>query len=311
MENDRILDAFAEAEARKATDPAGFSVSITKLRALLVAELHELFGPEIQRGISHPQRGISEPMRAPKPNFTNGSFLDQIIGTLQQFFAPGGGQIFTLQFPGRFLQMTEYAWDTKTAGIYGQIVKPLAVNEGEFRLTDQLYDVADVVSGPNGKSLSQAYDQVINNLLPAYRSSKLTKQQQKIRGWLLKDVETAPWIEDLMKAQQAEHSVVPGRAAKPSKAPLKSSSTGPQPAFAISHKLTDSSKKINRMELSTALMQEYLDAKNAWESERDAMLAEALKLKLGSEQSAEALNNLTRKLAHTTAAREAQLAAKY
>lgn len=312
-----ILNSHDDAVARKASDSSGYSVAIAKMRASVVDELHKLVDTDApeqpHRGISHPQRGVSDgtPDQA---NYTKGSFINVIISKLQEFFTPGGGQIFTLQFPGRFLQMSEYAWDTKTAGIYGQVVKPLAVNESEFRLTDQLYDVAEVVSGPNGVSLSQVYEQVLNNLLPAHKHGKLTKAQEKIRGWLLKDVETAPWVEELMKAQQAEQSVVPGRAAtlKPgSKGPVKSSSTGPAPAFAISPKITDSSKSINRMELSNALMQEYLDAKNAWETERDAMLSQALKLKLGTEESQEALNDLTRKLAHTTAAREAQLAAKY
>ncbi|THH27511.1 hypothetical protein EUX98_g6673 [Antrodiella citrinella] len=313
---DKILEPYADAIARQTVDPSGYALCVTKMRAMLVSELHELSGP-MQYGIGvKPSKhfGVAAPMRdvvKPKPRLTEGNFLSQIIGTLQQFFAPGGGQIFTLQFPGRFLQMSEYAWDTKSAGIYGQVVKPLVVNEGEFRLTDQLYDVAEVVSGPNGISLSQVYEQVLNNLLPAYRTNNLTKHQEKIRGWLMKDVQPTGWVQDLIAAQKSEQAtsiMSPSRALAP---PKKSSATGPKPAFAGASKLSGSTTSLSRMELSNALMQEYLEAKNAWEAERDKMLSKALKLRLGSDESAEALNDLTRELAHTTAAREAQLAAKY
>jgi hypothetical protein len=46
-------------------------------------------------------------------------FLHQLVEALKQFFNPGGDQIFTLQFPGRFLSQDLYAWDTQRAGIYG------------------------------------------------------------------------------------------------------------------------------------------------------------------------------------------------
>jgi hypothetical protein len=42
----------------------------------------------------------------------------------------------------------------------GQFIKPVAVNESEFRLADQLYDIADNVGGPNATNLSIVYDQV-------------------------------------------------------------------------------------------------------------------------------------------------------
>ncbi|THH32074.1 hypothetical protein EUX98_g2088 [Antrodiella citrinella] len=302
-----ILDVYGRSETDRVA-------GIKYMRSRIAEELLAL-GRPIQRDIhlptnhdlSAPQRDIVTP---PKPILSQGSFLSQIITTLHQFFAPGGGQIFTLQFPGRFLQMTQYAWDTQSAGVYGQVVKPLAVNESEFRLTDQIYDVAEVVSGPNGASLSQAYDQVLNNLLPTYRTNNLTKHQVKIRGWLTEEVQPTGWVQDLISAQQAElatSSMSPARAiVQP-----KKSSAGPKPAFAALSKLAGSSKSVSRMELSNMLMQEYLEAKNAWEAERDQMLSKALKLKLGSAESNDALNDLTRELVHTTAAREAQLAAKY
>ena len=35
------------------------------------------------------------------------------------------------------------------------------VNEAEFRLTDELFDVGKIVSAPNGKSLSTVYEQLL------------------------------------------------------------------------------------------------------------------------------------------------------
>jgi len=39
-----------------------------------------------------------------------GNFLEIIVNSLKQVFAPTTGQIFTFQFPGRFLQQDLYAW---------------------------------------------------------------------------------------------------------------------------------------------------------------------------------------------------------
>ncbi|TCD66126.1 hypothetical protein EIP91_001735 [Steccherinum ochraceum] len=230
--------------------------------------------------------GPLDPPPVPQPDIKaqTGNFLDAIVKSFRQVFNPGGGQIFTLQFPGRFLQMSLYAWDTNSAGIYGQLVKPVAVNENEFRLVDQLYDVADVVSAPNGVSLSQVYEQLLNNLVPLTNSNGLAELQDEIRKWLLSDVKASSWVQRLVETQ---HSVgdVPDNAAS------KISDTG----------------TINRIELSNALMQDYLTSKQAWETERDQMMEDAIK----AANSADALNTLSRRLAHTTATRKAQLAAKY
>ncbi|KAJ7302775.1 hypothetical protein DFH08DRAFT_977621 [Mycena albidolilacea] len=69
---------------------------------------------------------------------------------------------------------------------------------------------------------------------------------------------------------------------------------------------------LNRIELSELLgMNEYLYAKQDWEVERDALISQARQADLGTPESQKALIDLTRKLAHITATRQAQLAAKY
>ena len=218
-----------------------------------------------------------------------GDFMKAVQKKLLELFNPTSGQTFAVQFPGRFLQKDLYAWNADTAGIYGQFSKPVVVNESEFRLVDQLYDVGQVVGAPNGSNLSIIYEEVLNNLVPGFDSSQanLAKQQDKIRQWLLKDVPAAPWVKDLLEEQYQRAGT--------------STPNDSDGSFAVANKLTGEGK-VNRMELAEALMQEYLTAKSAWELERDKMIRET---------KPENMNDLTRTLAHITSVREAQLSAKY
>ncbi|KAJ7235845.1 hypothetical protein C8J57DRAFT_1571489 [Mycena rebaudengoi] len=248
-------------------------------------------------------------------------FLMQLVDALKQFFNPGGNQIFTLQFPGRFLDQASYAWDTQLAGIYGQFIKPTAVNEAEFRLVDQLYDLAPNVGGPNGTNLSIVYEQLLNNLLPKYVENGLAKQQDQIRQWLMKDVPMSQWIRDIMARQKAREAALANAVAvgmgEKSAPDEETDPATPTPSnmpargimFDVSSK--GSSETLNRIELSELLMNEYLYAKQDWEIERDALISQASQADVGSPESQKALNELTRKLAHITATRQAQLAAKY
>ncbi|PPQ84926.1 hypothetical protein CVT24_000181, partial [Panaeolus cyanescens] len=215
-----------------------------------------------------------------EPTPTTGSFLNVLVSKLSSLFEPTSGQIFALQFPGRFLQQDLYAWDTKKAGIYGQFVKPTVVNENEFRLVDQLYNTGKVIGAPNGLNLSIVYEQVLNNLVPKVElgAINMTKQQAQIRQWLLKDVKVSGWVQEIM---QKPHTT--------------SSNT-------LSTNKVSTDNKVNRMELAEALMRDYLASKQKWELERDSMILNKEGLPL---------EDVTRKLAHITAIREAELAAKY
>ena len=53
--------------------------------------------------------------------------LPETWTTPRSDWAPTIGQIFTFQFPGRFLQQDLYAWDISVAGISEQLVKPVVV----------------------------------------------------------------------------------------------------------------------------------------------------------------------------------------
>jgi hypothetical protein len=250
---------------------------------------------------SHPVRDLVPTAANAASPPSSKKFLEVIVDSLKQVFAPTTGQSFAFQFPGRFLQKDLYAWDTSAAGIYGQFVKPVAVNESEFRLVDQLYNVGEVVGAPNGQNLSLCYEQVLNNLVPGHENDSRTmaKQQDQIRRWLMKDVPAAGWVKNLIESQHSRSDSL--------SAAVSGSRTSPDgehvPQFAVANKLSDDGK-VNRMELAEALMEEYLSAKQIWEVERDSMIKNA-------RANNENMEDITRKLAHITAIREAQLAAKH
>jgi hypothetical protein len=269
-----------------------FAVKIGNLRGLINSRLDALVKA---RSI------IPSPARAPSaPGSTQGSFMEAIIDNLTGIFAPTTGQMFALQFPGRFLQKDLYAWDTTAAGVYGHFNKPAVVNESEFRLVDQLYNVGKVVGAPNGSNLSIIYEQCLNNLIPGHDNSniEMSKQQVEIRRWLMRDVGASGWVKKLISSQHNQDDEFdedsddeddPSRGVEPRR------------HFAISDKLS-ADDKVSRMELAEALMQEYLTAKSVWEEERDEMIRKA---------KGKDLDALTRKLARITPIREAQLSAKH
>ena len=317
---DRIYDLYRIAFSKDVTADttfAKFDAAIESLRQAIAAQLRNLaVGTMYPYKPGHPNAvQAAHAAQAPDTGHeaSTGNFMDVVGSTLSQFFAPSGNQIFVLQFPGRFLQQSLYAWDTSTAGVYGQFIKPPAVNESEFRLTDQLYNIGKTVGGPNATNLSIIYEQVLNNLVPAYHDKDLLERQNDIRKWLLREVKVTPWITELINNQHPSswQPKVPAPAKPP---PPSNASSAVRPGFAVSNKVKgdgDEDGKINRLELSQALMHEYLVSKQAWETERDAKMKEALSFQVGTAESSSALDALNRELAHMTATREAQLAAKY
>ncbi len=244
---------------------------------------------DVTFGEDGPEAGLFDPEAFDTPSPANqaqkaearrGPFLEVLLEKMKQFFNPGAGQILTLQFPGRYIQPSLYAWDTYGGSVYGHFIKPAVVNESEFRLVDQLYDVAEVVSAPNGQNISVVYEQVLNNLIPKYADGNFAAHQQRVKAWLMEPVEVSSWAKKLFKE------------------PNSKSSSG---AYGT----------LTRLELSEALMHEYLIAKQSWELERDALIEEASSLNSGLPGSSANLASSSRKLAHLTAAREAQLSIKH
>ncbi|KAM0430041.1 hypothetical protein ACHAPT_006047 [Fusarium lateritium] len=148
-------------------------------------------------------------------------------------------------------------------------LKPVAASESEFRLTDALYDAAPAVSGPNGLSLSTVYGEAINNLIPRYDTSdkKAREERERIRNWLLEE---------------------------------------PTPDGHDSPSETNPSRKINRLQLSNILMQEYYEAQRDWELRRDGIISEGF-----SSQDPERMAKANTELLRVTESEKAKLAAKY
>ncbi|KAE8244742.1 hypothetical protein A4X13_0g6310 [Tilletia indica] len=118
------------------------------------------------------------------------SFIEILYKKLNEKFGPKGGtQYLALQFPTRYLDKRTYAYSAD--GIYSQFNKPPVVNEAEFRLTDDLYPVGRVVGGPNGKTLSNAYELVLNNLVPKASDRGARENRELLRQWLLKPTDSA------------------------------------------------------------------------------------------------------------------------
>ena len=77
----------------------------------------------------------------------------------------GGSQLFTMEYPGRSINQLDYAYKIENYND-SAIGKPYIVAENEFKLSDDMMDLAPIVQGPNGKKVSTIYDTAINNLTP-------------------------------------------------------------------------------------------------------------------------------------------------
>lgn len=98
-----------------------------------------------------------------------------------------GSQIFAMEFPARPLNARDYEYNTDDC--YSTLTKPYTVQEKEFLLSDQLYDLSPVVQGTNGERLSTVFNTVINNYVPRLEALKsFVNDQKNLREWLLAPV---------------------------------------------------------------------------------------------------------------------------
>lgn len=98
-----------------------------------------------------------------------------------------GSQLFAMEFPARPLNARDYEYNTDDC--YSTLTKPYTVQEKEFLLSDQLYDLSPVVQGTNGERLSTVFNTVINNYVPRLEALKsFVNDQKNLREWLLTPV---------------------------------------------------------------------------------------------------------------------------
>src|SRR5688500_6777954 len=91
---------------------------------------------------------------------------DQLYAKMREIFGTAGNELFVLEWPARALDETTYLFDVPD--VYANLTKPQPVAEADFRLADGMIDVATLVGGPNGEQLSVAYQQALNQLVPAF-----------------------------------------------------------------------------------------------------------------------------------------------
>lgn len=127
-------------------------------------------------------------MASTPPNPQQMTVVDIIAWKLNDLFGGDPQQQFAMEFPGRVLDPATYTYPIDNE--YSVLTKPQIVVEEEFRLTDDLYDLAGVVGGPNGDTLSTAYDLALNSLVPLVtdEQAQFMTDRQTIRAWLLSPV---------------------------------------------------------------------------------------------------------------------------
>lgn len=99
-----------------------------------------------------------------------------------------GNQLFTMEFPTRSLNAADYEYTTENC--YSVLTKPYPVQEAEFKLSDEMFDMEEVVQGNNGEKLSEVFDNLLNNYVPKLDDLKaFVTDKQRLREWLMHEVE--------------------------------------------------------------------------------------------------------------------------
>jgi hypothetical protein len=99
-----------------------------------------------------------------------------------------GNQLFAMEFPARALNIRSYEYPDDDS--YSVLTKPYPVQEAEFLLSDQLFDVSPVVQGSNGERLAVVYETILNNLVPRLEGLRaFVNDQKNLREWLLAEID--------------------------------------------------------------------------------------------------------------------------
>lgn len=246
---------------------------------------------DLQQGQSAP--GPKDAFEAPPPQ------LKEILWTkLNELFGPSehATSFLTVQSPARYLDKAEFSY--KMEGVYSNFVKPVVVNEAEFRLTDQLYEPLRVVGAPNGQSLSINYEMILNNLVPRYVSAdvEIRKAREKMRVWLLEETsaDNAFFVNDTRVIGEKGNAVV-GKDEAIKAVRKNNGKAGPRVA--------------SRMEVCQRLMLEYLEAASVWKSKHSKMIQDAMHVH--TDGRLQMLEDAAREIANTASVENNKLSAKY
>ena len=204
--------------------------------------------------------------------------MDQVFAQIKQIIGASTQQRFVMEAPGRILDEETYAFDASS--IYSSMEKPQPVIEAEFRLSDDLYDVASLIGGPNGKKLSLQYLDALNSLLPDLgAATDVESDREQLRVWLLGAVSSSVDKTDLQL--DANH----------------------RPEFTV----TTEQFTGNRMGFFQTLSQIYLGLKAQWETAKTELLETAM----AGDKGKLTLDDYSRWLANTAPVVEAELAALF
>lgn len=112
--------------------------------------------------------------------------MSVIYGKINELFG-SGNQLFAMEFPARPLNSKDYEYTTDDC--YSNLTKPYPVQEAEFALSDQLFDISPIVQGPNGEKLSTVFSTTINNYVPKLQGLKgFVSDKKYLRQWLMTHV---------------------------------------------------------------------------------------------------------------------------
>eukprot|EP00457_Paulinella_chromatophora_P000930 gb/GEZN01000932.1/.p1 GENE.gb/GEZN01000932.1/~~gb/GEZN01000932.1/.p1 ORF type:complete len:979 (+),score=174.44 gb/GEZN01000932.1/:230-3166(+) len=124
----------------------------------------------------------------PKPCPAGTSYPEQLYAKLQSLYG-NENQLLTFEWPGRVLDEKTYQFQYQDA--YSNFLKPVSIQDAEFRLSDDLFPLAQVTGGPSGMSLSTLYETATNMLLESteYPPDGFLAEKRKARAFLAKKVD--------------------------------------------------------------------------------------------------------------------------
>ncbi|KAF2836936.1 hypothetical protein M501DRAFT_209220 [Patellaria atrata CBS 101060] len=136
--------------------------------------------------------------------------VQQIYQMLNGMFGQSSTQIFQMEFPGRVLDKGTYDY-AGSDSINAQQLKPQVVTEAEFRLSNDMYSLSNMVSGPNGVKFTESYKDVLYNFIPTVPTNDQTAEllhndQDRICAWLTQKVPNwTPPKDDFLKDIPVEY----------------------------------------------------------------------------------------------------------